>query len=168
MTGMERNSDIIILASYAPLLVNVNPGGMQWRSDLIGYDALASYGSPSYYAQVMFGNHIGKEVVGSTVSGGGQRFFYSATKDPGTGTLYLKLVNASSVPQPVDIKLAGANSVASSAKVVSLSAKTTQDTNSITDPKRIVPVESTFHGVKDNFTYTIPAYAIQIMEVKLK
>jgi alpha-N-arabinofuranosidase len=168
MTGMERNSDIIILASYAPLLVNVNPGGMQWRSDLIGYDALTSYGSPSYYAQVMFGNHIGKEVVGSTVSGGGQRFFYSATKDPGTGTLYLKLVNASSVPQPVDIKLAGANSVASSAKVVSLSAKTTQDTNSITDPKRIVPVESTFHGVKDNFTYTIPAYAIQVMEVKLK
>lgn len=168
MTGMERNSDIIILASYAPLFVNVNPGGMQWRSDLIGYDTLTSYGSPSYYAQVIFGNHIGKEVVGSTVSGGGQRFFYSATKDPGTGTLYLKLVNASSVPQPVDIKLTGAGSLASSAKVISLSAKTTQDTNSITDPKRIVPVETTFHGVKDSFTYTIPGYAIQVLEVKLK
>jgi hypothetical protein len=40
MTGLERNSDLIVMASYAPLLVNVNPGGMQWESDLIGYDAL--------------------------------------------------------------------------------------------------------------------------------
>ena len=141
---------------------------MQWRSDLIGYDTLNSYGSPSYYAQVMFSNHIGKEIVASTVNGGGPRFFYSATKDPGAGVLYLKLVNASSIPQPVDIKLGGAGSVDSSAKVITLSAKTTQDTNSITDPKRIVPVESTFHGVKDNFSYTVPAYAIQILEVKLK
>ncbi len=52
MTGMERNSDTIIMNSYAPLFVNVNPGGMQLESDLIGYDALSSYGSPSYWAQV--------------------------------------------------------------------------------------------------------------------
>jgi alpha-N-arabinofuranosidase len=38
MTGMERNADLIIMASYAPLLVNVNPDGMQWATDLIGYD----------------------------------------------------------------------------------------------------------------------------------
>jgi len=69
MTGMERNSDIVILASYAPLLVNVNPGGMQWRTDLIGYDALTSFGSPSYYAQVMFSQNLGKEIVESTISG---------------------------------------------------------------------------------------------------
>ncbi len=42
---MERNSDIVIMASYAPLLVNVNPGGCS-GIDLIGYDALSSYGSP--------------------------------------------------------------------------------------------------------------------------
>jgi alpha-N-arabinofuranosidase len=168
MTGMERNSDIVILASYAPLFVNVNPGGMQWRTDLIGYDALTSYGSPSYYAQVMFNDYLGKEVVGSTVSGGGPRFFYSATTDAEKGLLYLKLVNASSIPQPVDIKLTGAASVGSTAKVVSLSAKTTQDTNTITDPKHIVPQEKTFHGVKDAFHYTVPAYAIQVLEVKLK
>ena len=32
MTGMERNSDLILMASYAPMLVNVNPGGMQWET----------------------------------------------------------------------------------------------------------------------------------------
>src|SRR5262249_12703900 len=36
MTGLERNSDLIVMASYAPLLVNVNPGGMQWETNLIG------------------------------------------------------------------------------------------------------------------------------------
>jgi alpha-N-arabinofuranosidase len=63
MTGMERNSDVVVMASYAPLFVNVNPGGMQWRSDLIGYDTLTSYGSPSYYAQKMFNTHLGDTVI---------------------------------------------------------------------------------------------------------
>jgi alpha-N-arabinofuranosidase len=168
MTGMERNSDLIVMASYAPLLVNVNPGGMQWRTDLIGYDALSSYGSPSYYAQVIFGNHVGKEIVASTVTGGGPRFFYSATEDPGKGVLYLKLVNASSVPQPIDITLGGAKSVAATASVISLSSKTTQDTNTLTDPKHIVPVETTIGGVKESFNYTVPKYAIQVLEIKLR
>ena len=47
LTGLERNSDLIVMDSYAPLFVNVNPGGMQWATDLIGYNALSSYGSPS-------------------------------------------------------------------------------------------------------------------------
>src|SRR5262249_692062 len=55
MTGMERNSDLILMQSYAPLMVNVNPGARQWRPDLIGYDTLHCFGSPSYYAIKMFG-----------------------------------------------------------------------------------------------------------------
>jgi alpha-L-arabinofuranosidase len=168
MTGMERNSDIVVMASYAPLLVNVNPGGMQWRTDLIGYDELTSYGSPSYYAQVLFSSYLGKEIVESTVSGGGPRFFYSVTKDADKGVLYLKLVNASSIPQTIDIKLSGEASLSASARVISLSAGTAQDTNTITDPKHIVPQEATFDGVKGSFQYTVPKYAIQVLEVRLK
>src|SRR5579864_8329834 len=67
MTGMERNSDIVLISSYAPLFVNVSDLGkgrsMQWRSDLIGYDAMTSYGSPSYYAQVMFSSLHGDNVL---------------------------------------------------------------------------------------------------------
>jgi alpha-N-arabinofuranosidase len=116
----------------------------------------------------MFGSYLGKQVVGSIVSGGGPRFFYSATKDPEKGVLYLKLVNASSIPQPVDLKLSGATNIAPTAKVITLSSKTTQDTNTLTDPRHIVPVETTIDGVKDSFTYTVPGYAIQILQVKLK
>src|ERR1019366_4871703 len=77
MTGMERNSDLIVMASYAPLFVNVNPGGMQWQSNLIGYNAASSYGSPSYYAQVLFAGHVGTEVVASELQGAGDRLVHS-------------------------------------------------------------------------------------------
>ena len=49
LTGLEHNSDLVVLESYAPMLVNVNNGASQWGTNLIGYDALSSYGSPSYY-----------------------------------------------------------------------------------------------------------------------
>jgi len=63
MTGLERNADVVIMNCYAPLFVNLNPGGMNWRTDLIGYDAVKSYGSPSYWAQWMFAKNKGDEVL---------------------------------------------------------------------------------------------------------
>jgi alpha-N-arabinofuranosidase len=166
MTGMERNSDVIILASYAPLFVNVNPGGMQWQSDLIGYDANSAYGSPSYYAQMMFASHIGTEILGADLQGAGDRVFYSVTRDAAKGVVYVKLVNASSAKQEVKISLAGAN-VKGSAKLISLSAATTAATNSIADPKRVVPVESTVKAGKE-FTRTLPGYSVEVLELGVK
>jgi alpha-L-arabinofuranosidase len=63
LTGMERNSDLVVISSYAPLLVNVNKGASQWGTNLIGYDALKSFGSPSYYVQRMFGANRGDVVL---------------------------------------------------------------------------------------------------------
>jgi len=63
MTGMERNSDLVIMSSYAPLFVNVNQGAMQWHTDLIGYNGMTSYGSPAYYAQKMFSTNHGDLVL---------------------------------------------------------------------------------------------------------
>ncbi len=61
LTGLERNSDIVVMASYAPLFVNVN--SVNWSTDLIGYDAESSFGSPSYYAQAMFAKNRGDVVL---------------------------------------------------------------------------------------------------------
>jgi alpha-N-arabinofuranosidase len=168
MTGMERNSDLIILSSYAPLLVNVNPGGMQWQSDLIGYDANSAYGSPSYYAQAMFASHVGTEILGADLEGAADRMFTSVTRDPAKGIVYLKLVNGSSAKQDVKISLDGAKDVKGSAKLISLSAGTTAATNSITDPKRVVPVESTVKGVGKEFTRTVPGYSVEVLELDVK
>jgi alpha-N-arabinofuranosidase len=59
LTGLERNSDLVVMESYAPLLVNVNRGAAQWPTNLIGYDALSSFGSPAFYVQSMFGRNTG-------------------------------------------------------------------------------------------------------------
>jgi alpha-L-arabinofuranosidase len=66
LTGLERNADVIVMNCYAPLLVNVNPGGRQWAVNLIGYDALTSFGSPSYYVQRMFATNRGDTVLPAT------------------------------------------------------------------------------------------------------
>ncbi len=163
MTGLERNSDIVIMAAYAPLLVRVDPGGMQWETDLIGYNAMKSYGSPAYYAQVLFGSYLGDHTLGSKLEGAGPKVFYSITGNAAKKKLYLKLVNGSTNAQPVTIHIDGAK-LAATARVVSLHANDTQETNSITDPDRIVPGESTIHDVSSSFNYTIPGLSIQVIE----
>ncbi|HEV2214645.1 MAG TPA: alpha-L-arabinofuranosidase C-terminal domain-containing protein, partial [Terracidiphilus sp.] len=162
MTGLERNSDIVIMASYAPLLVNVDPGGMQWDTDLIGYNALHSYGSPSYYAQVMFASYLGDHTLDASLTGAGSKFFYSVTRSAAKKQVYLKLVNAASTPQPVDIDLKGAG-LDPSAKLVSMSAKDTQATNSINNPTFLVPVDSTVPDAGGVLHHTMPPFSIQVL-----
>ncbi|MGD0095965.1 MAG: alpha-L-arabinofuranosidase C-terminal domain-containing protein [Terracidiphilus sp.] len=164
MTGLERNSDIVVMAAYAPLLVNVNPGGMQWAPDLIGYNALSSYGSPGYYAQVMFATHLGDVTLGSKLEGAGPKLFYSITRDSAKKRLYLKLVNGSSAPEPLEIEFAGAK-LSATGMLISLSAHGTQATNTIDQPKAIVPVEATLEGVSNHLKHTLPAYSIQVIQV---
>jgi alpha-N-arabinofuranosidase len=168
MTGMEKNSDLVVMASYAPLLVNVNPGGMQWETDLIGYDTLHSYGSPSYYAQVLFSNHLGDEILSANAEGETARFFYSVTRSSATGKVYLKVVNATSEARPVTIKLDGASRVAATGKVFTLSAKTTAATNTIERPTAIVPVDGTISNAASQFVHTVPGYSIQVIELQTK
>jgi len=163
MTGLERNSDIVVMAAYAPLLVNVNPGGMQWAPNLIGYDAQRSYGSPSYYAQALFASHLGDQTLGSKVEGAGDRFFYSITRDSTKKRLYLKLVNAASTPQPVEIEFGGAK-LAATGTLISLSAHSTQATNTIDQPQAIVPVKTAL-AVSRHLRHTMPGYSIQLIQV---
>lgn len=165
LTGLERNSDIVIMAAYAPLFVNVNPGGMQWSSDLIGYDALNSYGSPSYYTQVMFASCLGGHTL-TSVAGAGERFFYSATTSP--NKLCLKLVNASSTEQAIAITLQGAGAASHTARVSTLRANTIWATNTIQAPTRIVPVNSTIRINGERLPYVLPPYSIQVLDVTLK
>jgi alpha-N-arabinofuranosidase len=165
MTSMERNSDLIVMASYAPLLVNVNPGAMQWPTDLIGFDALKSYGSPSYYAQVLFGSNIGDSTPKSSVSGAGERFFYSVTKSK--TKLYVKLVNASNLPQPLAIELTGLSG-ARTAKTTTLHAASFEATNSITEPEAIHPVQGVLHVAGGKLQQNISAYTIEVVEIPLQ
>jgi alpha-N-arabinofuranosidase len=74
-------------------------------------------------------------------------------------------VNASSSAQQLKISLDGVKGVGSSAKLITLSAATTAETNSITDPRRVAPVESTVKIVGKEFERTVPGYSIEVLEI---
>jgi alpha-N-arabinofuranosidase len=165
MAAMERNSDLIKMQCYAPLLVNVNPGGRQWRPDLIGYDALSSYGSPSYYAIQMFSQNLGDEILSSeslqtSIQG-------SATRDSKTGEIILKLVNPKPAAELLNIEIKGVSSLASKASAITL-AGNPEDTNSLDHPRNIVPVTTTVRGVKPSFTYSVPPNSIVVLKLKAR
>ncbi len=198
MTGMERNSDIVLLESYAPLFVNVSQsrtrgGSMQWASNLIGYDALTSFGSPSYYAQVMFSTHHGDVVLATgsqdipdyTWQPPARRardgvqppppaprqvpsLFFDATRDRRSGMIFLKVVNRNGTPQPVKIEISGVASVAAEGEAVVLKADSPDDTNSIQQPTKIIPVAEKASGLGTNFTREFPPYSVTVLELKTR
>ena len=96
------------------------------------------------------------------------RLFYSVTKDAAKGIVYLKLVNASSAAQPLKISLDGVKDVKGSAKLISLSGATTAETNTITDPRRVAPVESVVKGVGKSFERTLPGYSVEVLEISIQ
>jgi alpha-L-arabinofuranosidase len=168
LTGVERNSDVVVMSSYAPLLVNVHNGGMQWHPDLIGYDGLSSYGSPSYYVLSLFAGNVGDVVPESTLTGAGPRIAYSVTHQESTGKIFLKIVNGVATSQELEIDLSGVSAIAGPAKLTRLHALSPADTNTITDPKHIVPVESTLPVAVTKLKHTIPGYSFEVIELGTK
>lgn len=61
MMGMENNSDVVVMNSYAPIFVNENDA--RWRPDMIRFNSSQAMGTPSYYVQQLFANNIGSQVV---------------------------------------------------------------------------------------------------------
>ena len=103
LTGIERNADLVIGASYAPLLVNVN--APSWPTNLIGYDAQHSYGAPSYWAQTMLADGHGDHVIGSQLVSGSGTLFEVASHS--AGHTYVVVVNDGSVDAPTKVSLQG-------------------------------------------------------------
>jgi alpha-N-arabinofuranosidase len=173
MTGMERNSDIVEMACYAPLLVNVNPGGRQWSLNLIGYDALESFGSPSYYAQTLFAQNLGNRTVELKLSGvptqrkGTQTLpgiFASATRDTKSGALYLKIVNALPASQSIDIDLQGVN-LQPDGTWTYLTGYL-KDMNSIAEPLKVAPITKKLTGLGSKFQQRVPGYSVNVFKLQ--
>jgi alpha-N-arabinofuranosidase len=168
MAAMERNSDIIKMQCYAPLFVNVNPWAAQWRPNLIGYDALTSFGSPSYYAIQMFSRNLGDEILAVTAAGTNVTDIQgSATRDSQTGEIIIKLINPNLTPVSLPIEIKGVTALKSKASVITLSASP-EDTNSIRRPRNVVPVTTTINGVKPGFTFMMPPYSVVVLKLKTR
>jgi alpha-L-arabinofuranosidase len=167
LTGLERNSDLVVMAAYAPLLVNVNPLASQWGTNLIGYNSFSSYGSPSYWAQTMFAAAMGTDVVPADFSGddSGGKLFYSVLLDAPHKALHVKVVNAGSREENIALAFAG-GSVGAAASQVQLSAPSLTATNSITAPSAIVPKAGAVTGGTGSLR--VPAYSVTVFTFAVK
>ena len=140
----------------------MNPGGRQWRPNLIGYDALRTYGSPSYYAIQLFSRNHGDTILKSAMDGAPH--LSSVTRDSKTGAIYIKYVNPQATPQEVRIDLKGIRPVAPTATVIQLAADPAA-TNTIEEPSKVMPVTRKVNGIGPSFTQTFPPYSITILRV---
>ncbi len=104
MTGLERNADVVQMASYAPLMAHVD--AWQWTPDAIWFDNLRSYGTPDYYVQKMFANNVGTRIVPVTPQAEGG-LFTSASLDERTHELIVKAINYASTARHAEIRLNG-------------------------------------------------------------
>ncbi len=192
MTGMERNSDIVLISSYAPLFVNVSQlsgenRSMQWRTDLIGYDALGSYASPAYYAQKMFSTMRGDEILATDSQNIPTRewqprarrgvtpppeqirqIFFDATRDNQSGIIYLKVVNEAGTAQNLNIQINGAPQIEREGEAVVLAAGSPDDTNSIDQPEKVIPHTERADNLSANFTRAFPPYSVTVLKLKTK
>jgi alpha-L-arabinofuranosidase len=146
MTGLERNADVVQMASYAPLLAHVD--AWQWRPDLIWFDNLRSVGTPNYYVQQLFASNKGTDVVPALMDGkilaGEDSLYVSAAVDKKNNTVIIKLVNTSAKAMPVSLDIKG--KVNASDKWTELTSANLLDINTLDDPKKIYPVEKVVNG----------------------
>jgi alpha-N-arabinofuranosidase len=167
MTGLERNADVVGMASYAPLFAKVD--AWQWTPDMIWFDNLNSYGSPSYYVQKLYALNKGTKVLPVTMPGGAKNgtdnLFASAVADESAGDVVVKLVNYSSSPRPVSINLAGAKGLAKTGRAQVMASADLQTQNSLAEPKKLSPQESTFAVKGSTLTYTLAPNSFTVLRV---
>jgi len=167
MTGLERNADVVGMASYAPLFANVD--AWQWTPDMIWFDNLNSYGSPSYYVQKMYALNKGTRVLPIALPGnaknGSDNLFVSAVADDAAGDVVVKLVNYANTARPVTINLAGARKPGKTGRAQVMASADLQTQNSLQAPRKLAPHESTFAVAGSTVSYTLAPNSFTVLRV---
>lgn len=167
MTGLERNADVVWLTSYAPLFAHVD--GWQWSPDLIWFDNLNSYGTPSYYVQKLFANNAGTRVLPITADSkaltGQDGLYASSVVDESTKEIIVKVVNRGSEPRSINIDLKGSKKLEKQAEWVLLTSDDLMNVNSIEAPKNVAPEEMTITLKGKQASVTLPPHSFSVLKV---
>ena len=149
MTGLERNADIVHMATYAPLFAHVE--GWQWRPDMIWFDNLNSVRTVSYYVQQLYAQNKGTNVLPLTmnkksVTGaeGQNGLFASAVYDKDKNELIVKVANTSNTAQSISLNFAGLKKqdVLSNGRCIKLRSLDLDKDNTLEQPFAITPQET--------------------------
>jgi len=169
MTGLERNAEVVILTSYAPLMAHID--AFQWAPDMIWFNNLESYGTPNYYVQKLFATNSGTDLIAITKDGkpliGQNDLFASAVKDIDKKEVIIKLVNTAANAQDLNINLKG-KQLMSKGVALTLKSENLTDENSFESPKNMSPKESAVKLKGSNLPINIPAYSVTVLIFKMK
>jgi alpha-N-arabinofuranosidase len=169
MTGLERNADVVQMASYAPLFAHVE--GWQWTPDLIWVDNLKSYGTTNYYVQKLFSLNKGTEVVpvlsGNEVVAGKDSYYASATIDKKTNELIIKVVNTSKKKQDCEFQIDGAKKLDRKAQLTVLSSTNLKAENTFEKPDLVIPVTNVVMLKNKVLKLSLDPYSVNILRLKM-
>ena len=171
MTDLERNADIVEMATYAPLFAHVE--GWQWRPDAIWYDNLRKFNSCSYYVQQLYSLNKGTNVLSLTMNGkpvagndGQNGLFASAVLDKNTNEVVIKIINTGDKPQPVTLNLKGMKKGTYAARLISLHSDDLTAENTLDNPTKIVPQTSSLSVTAPAQNISVPARTFHIYRVR--
>ncbi len=170
MTGLERNADVVSMASYAPLFAHVE--GWQWTPNLIWFDNLKSYATPNYYVQQLFSLYKGTDVVpltlGNETVAGQSDNYATASLDKNTNELVIKFVNTGASAQNVSFKITGSKGYQKQAAVTTLKADSGNAENSLTAPMTVRPVDGHADLSGNTLKLAVEPYSFKIVRLKRK
>jgi len=164
LTGLERNADLVGMSSFAPLFAHVD--AWQWTPNLIWFDNLTSFGTPSYYVQQVFGQNRGTTILPVTIDGDAKNgiggVFASASLDQSAREVVVKLVNPGSDARDVALALDGATAVG--ARAVTLTG-TADAENSLESPTAVSPSNAVASVTSGK--YTLPPRSVVVLRVRI-
>ncbi len=164
LTSYERNGDVVLFASYAPLLAR--RGHTQWTPDMIYFDSTSVYLSANYYVQQIFGQNSGDQCLETIIAPEQPKMLTaSSVIDSKTGDLIVKIVNGADQPADISVRLAGLSQEASMKAVKTV--LTGPDANAVNEDGKspaVKPAVST-ETVKPVFAYTAPAHSLTVFRI---
>lgn len=170
MTGLERNADVVHLATYAPLFAHVD--AWQWNPDLIWFDNLKVMRTPNYYVQQMYGMNAGTHVLSLLMDGqpvtGQDKLYATAALDQNTGEVILKIVNAASEAAQTQLNIAGLGKKRIvSGKQIYLHSDDLKTTNTM-EYESIVPRVRPFTISGKEIELDLPAYSFTVYRLQIR
>lgn len=171
MTGLERNADLVHLATYAPLFAHVD--AWQWRPDMIWFDNLSVVRTPNYFVQQMYARNSGTRVVSLTRGGksvaGDDGLYASSSFDEAGSELIVKVVNASSEEKEIQINLKGLQTPVNNERVeiISLHSNFQEAINTLEKPDNIIPVHSFVTANNNGFNLKAMSNAFYVCRLKI-
>lgn len=169
LTGVERNADVVQLASYAPLFAHID--GWQWTPDLIWVDNLNVFVTPSYHVQKMYSTNKGTDVVSLLCDGkflaGEDNLYGSAVVDKKSKELVLKLINTGENQESLNIDLKGIKKSKGEAEVSILQHDDPLAHNEVGQAPSVAPVTSTVSYKGKKLAYTLKPKSVNLIKIKL-